>query len=66
MAASIVDISGSVENISDMINKSEDAVHTVAEKSVNVATSTSEGYVRLKDNEESMNQLGEIISKFEV
>ena len=66
MAASISDISGAVENISDMIGKSEDAVHTVAEKSVNVSTSTSEGYVRLKDNEESMNQLGEIISKFEV
>ncbi len=66
MAASISDISGAVENISDVIGKSEDAVHTVAEKSVNVTTSTSEGYVRLKDNEESMNQLGEIISKFEV
>ena len=66
MTSSISEISSSVENISDMIQRSEEAVHTVAEKSVKVTTSTEEGYGRLQSNEETMEELGDIINRFEV
>ena len=66
MTASITDISDAVENISGMIQRSEEAVHTVAEKSVRVTSSTVDGYGRLQTNEETMEELGEIINRFEV
>ncbi|MBQ7200010.1 MAG: methyl-accepting chemotaxis protein [Eubacterium sp.] len=64
MTQNISDISDSVANISDMINRSEDAIRSVADKSVQVATSSTDGYQKLQTNEETMGQLGDIIHQF--
>lgn len=64
MTQNISDISDSVANISDMINRSEEAIHSVADKSVQVAASSTDGYRKLQTNEETMEQLGEIIHRF--
>ena len=64
MNQNISDISDSVANISDMINRSEYAIRSVADKSVQVATSSTDGYQKLQTNEETMGQLGDIIHQF--
>ncbi|MBO6108981.1 MAG: methyl-accepting chemotaxis protein, partial [Eubacterium sp.] len=66
MTDSISDISDAVENITDVINRSEEAIHSVADRSVRVTESTTDGYKRLQSNEESMDQLEGIISRFDV
>ena len=66
MASRINDISDAISSISNMISSSEDSISTVADKSLVVSTSTTEGYEKLQANEESMEQLGGIIDSFKL
>ncbi|MBO4396816.1 MAG: methyl-accepting chemotaxis protein [Eubacterium sp.] len=66
MASGMNDIADSVENINEMIHRSEEAVHTVAEKSIRVTTATTDGYEKLQNNEQSVVELENIITRFEV
>ncbi len=66
MSEGIGEIATAVDSISNMIVRSEDAIHTVADKSVQTALSTTDGYGRLQENEHSMDELGGIIDQFEV
>lgn len=66
MTTGIADISTAVDNINEMISRTEAAVHTVSEKSIRVTESTTDGYGRLQENERSMIELEGIINQFEV
>ncbi|HAK58210.1 MAG TPA: hypothetical protein DCP06_04455 [Lachnospiraceae bacterium] len=66
MSEGIGEIATAVDSINNMIVRSEDAIHTVADKSVQTALSTTDGYGRLQENEHSMDELGGIIDRFEV
>ena len=66
MANGMSDIAEAVGNISELIRRSEEAVHTVADKSIRVTSSTTDGYEKLQNNERSVDELQDIITKFEV
>ena len=61
---SIDEISGSVEEINRMIGDSTDSIYGIASESEKSMAANSQGYDRLRENEESMKQLEDIINQF--
>lgn len=57
----IVQIATSVEDINLTVSESADGINVIAEKSTEVVSSTMEGYERLRESRESVDELKEIV-----
>ncbi|MBR4513867.1 MAG: methyl-accepting chemotaxis protein [Lachnospiraceae bacterium] len=62
--SSIDEISASVDGINRMIGESTDSIYGIASESEKAMTANTQGYERLRENEESMKQLEDIINQF--
>jgi len=59
-------IASTIENVNDTIVQSTDGINIIAEKSCDAVHKTLEGYEHLKDDEVNLNQLKELIDKFNI
>ena len=62
----ITEIAKTVEDVNRTISESADGVNLIAEKSGNAVEKTVEGYEHLRESEESLNLLKDLIEKFDV
>ena len=66
LSQKINNIASTIENVSDTIVQSTDGINLIAEKSCDAVNKTSEGYEHLRENEENLNHLKELIGKFDL
>ena len=62
----IVQIATSVEDINHTVSESADGINVIAEKSTEAVCSTMEGYERLRESRQSVDELKEIVDKFKL
>lgn len=62
----INDIAGTIENVNTTINDSSAGVSLIAEKSGEAVSKTLQGYDHLRESEENLRQLRELIARFEL
>lgn len=62
----IVQIASSVEEINHTVSESADGMHVIAEKSTEVVGTTIEGYERLRESRESVDELKVIVDQFKL
>lgn len=60
----IVQIASSVEDINNSVCESAEGINVIAEKSTETVGTTMEGYERLRESRESVNELKAIVDKF--
>lgn len=66
LSQKINSIASTIENVSDTIVQSTDGINLIAEKSCEAVNKTSEGYEHLRESEENLNHLKELIGKFDI
>ena len=59
-------LASTIENVNDTIVQSTDGINLIAEKSCEAVNKTSEGYEHLRESEESLNHLKELIDRFDI
>ena len=62
----INDIAKTIENVNTTISESTEGVNLIAEKSTEAVTKTQEGYDHLRESEESLETLKNLIEKFDI
>lgn len=62
----ITEIADAIDGVNRTITESADGVNLIAEKSGNAVKKTLEGYEHLRESEDSLNLLKELIEKFDV
>ena len=65
LSESIQKVSESVENVSRTVNETSVGVADIAEKTADVVSATSDNYTLTSNTVDSMNELREIVSRFE-
>ncbi len=58
------DIASAIGNVQEMISQSAEGVGLIAEKSSHAVAKTSEGYENLRENQNKLKSLGELIDRF--
>lgn len=66
LSQKINSIASTIENVNDTIVQSTDGINLIAEKSCDAVNKTSEGYEHLRENEENLNHLKELIDRFDI
>lgn len=66
LSQKINSIASTIENVNDTIVQSTDGINLIAEKSCDAVNKTSEGYEHLRENEENLNYLKELIDRFDI
>ncbi len=66
LSRKIDSIASAIESVNETIVQSSEGVTLIAEKSCNAVNKTSEGYQHLKENEEYLEKLKELIDRFQM
>ena len=66
LSCKVNDIANTIENVNDTIMQSAEGINLIAEKSCVAVNKTSEGYQHLRENQENLKRLKELIDRFEL
>lgn len=66
LSRKVNDIVSAIDNVNATIVQSSEGINLIAEKSCDAVSKTSEGYEHLKENEENLMRLNELICRFDI